>query len=428
MRKFSLLISAALILQMYCFTQQAYAQDIKYDFSGIIYEQPSLFNIQNDNLLNPDNDILNFSSWTNRLYGRVALNLISKKFKFISQTRPTLFSEEGDTELDFFTDDAYVDLEVYQGYFIYIGKRNLRDVVAYGSNPTDFMGEDKEVDFTKREEERRVEREGNYLIGGEAYFSNITLSVAYAPTINDVQDEDDRFLLKGNLFAESINSDMSAHYFHGDLPGVGFDLSSTVSDNLVLHAEGAFRWGSNNKVISVVSEGNSTTPREFAITDKDDDDDIYANIVIGGSYTLGDGTNIILEYIYNGLGYSDDEWDTIDAFIKYNENAYRNNFFTGLATSNLAEANEIMNFRAMRKNYLFTRISNSTHFENVDGQLVFLINIDDGSFLTFPSVDYKLAENMIIGMSASVYAGEEDSEFGLLYWNSEASFVFKYYF
>jgi len=62
-----------------------------------------------------------------------------------------------------------------------------------------------------------VEREGNYLIGGEAYFNNVTVSANYAPEINDFQDDDSRFLIRGNLFAQSINTDMSLHYFHGEI-------------------------------------------------------------------------------------------------------------------------------------------------------------------------------------------------------------------
>jgi len=419
-------ISVAFLL----FTPYVHSQDVMYEFNGVIYEQPSYFFLDDNNLINPDNDILKFSDWTNRFYGRINLNFYYKDIKFISQTRPTYFLEQDNDDLDFFTDDAYLDLGLRENYFFYIGKRNLRDVVAYGENPTDFMGENKEVDFTKREEERRVEREGNYVVGAEAFLKNITLSAAYAPHIDDEQEENDRLLLRGNFFAESINTDMSLHFFEGDIPGVGFDISSTVSDNLVLHTENAFRWGSKRKEITLLNACSCTTLRTYDVTDPDDEK-VYPHIVVGGSYTFGDGTNVILEYVYNGDGYNDSEWDEIFEFISYHEDEYRNGSeqLKGAATGILAtDATDIFQVREMRKNYIFFRLSNSTLIQNVDGQLVFILNADDMSFLTFPSIDYKARDNFVVGLSATLYTGDDDSEFGMMFWNSEVSLLLKYYF
>ena len=234
--------------------------------------------------------------------------------------------------------------------------------------------------------------------------------------------------MKGNLFAESINTDMSFHIFYGDIPGIGFNISSTISDNLILHTESAFRRGSEKVEVTVLSAGSNVAPRIFEITELDDDHKVYPHIVIGGSYTFGDGTNIIGEYIYNGDGLNSSEWDEFAEFIKYNHDAYRNDFFKGLATGNLGQANGIMKFREMRKNYVFIRLSNSTIFEKIDGQLVFYVNADDMSFLTFPSIDYKAGENTVVGLSSTIFSGENDSEFGMMYTKSQIDLVVKYYF
>lgn len=416
--------------QAFSGTPYVYSQDFDYELSGVIYEQPTLFDIDDDSLLNPNNDILDLSDWTNRLYGRISFNLHYKGLKFITQTRPTIFYEdEGHEDIDFITDDAYLDMAVGEGFFLYVGKRNMRDVVAYGANPTDFLGENKEVDYTKREEERRVERKGNYLIGGETFLKNITLSATYAPEIDRWQDEKDRILLRGNLFAESINTDMSLHLYFADIPGIGFDISSTLSDNLVLYAESAFRKGSERKKeIRILNPGSADVPRTYEIIDLDNDDKVYPHIVVGGSYTFGDGTNLVCEYIYNGDGYSGNEWDEVAEFIKYNNDAYRNNVFRDLAMGYLADATAIVHLREARKNYVFFRLSNSTLVENVDAQLVFMLNADDMSFLTFPSIDYKVGTNTVVGLSSTIFAGENDSEFGMMYWSNEISLVLKYFF
>lgn len=415
--------------QLLCVAEYAHSEEIDYEFGGIIYEQPTYFFINDDNYLNPDNDIFEFSEWLNRFYGRVNFKVNSEKTKIVTQFRPTIQSDEEDTEFDFFTDDAYFDVNPAKEYFVYIGKRNLPTGVAFGANPTDFLGETKVEDFTKREEERRIERAGNYLIGVDAFFKNTTLSAIYAPEIDDWQDEENRALLKVNYFAESINTDTSLHLFDGEIPGIGFDLSSTISDSLILYTESALRWGSNKKEINILNYGDDNTPRDYEITDPDDSDDIYPHIVVGGSYTFGNGTNLILEYIYNDRGYNSEEWDDIIDFLKYNHDAYKNKFFSDLAKGNLARANEdIIKFREMRKNYLFLRISDSKMIENTDVQIVFQLNADDMSYLIFPSIDYKVGTNTIIGLSSTMFFGEDDSEFGLMFWEADVSLIIKYYF
>lgn len=427
-----LLITCLIVIgsQAFNLTPHAHSQGFDYELGGVIYEQPAYFLIDDDNYLNPDNEFLQFSDWVNRFYGRITFNLKHKDAKFISQFRPTILSEEGHTDADLITDDAYLDVDLGGGYFLYVGKRNIRDVIAYGTNPTDFLGENKKIDFTKREEERRIERKGNYLIGVDAFLKNIFLSAIYAPKIDDWQEEKDRVLLRGTYFAESINTDMSLHLFNGDIPGIGFDMSSTVSDNLVLHTESAFRWGSEKQEIAVVNGVSDSAPRifKFELRDIDDSHKVYPYIVVGGSYTFTDGTNLICEYIYNGDGYSNSEWDDLTDFIKSNNDAYRSNFFTGLTAGNLGQANDIMKFREMRRNYIFLRLSNSTLIEKLDGQLVFQLSLDDLSFLTFPTIDYKVGTNTVLGLSSTMFFGEDDSEFGMMYWHADVSLLLKYYF
>ena len=96
---------------------------------------------------------------------------------------------------------------------------------------------------------------------------------------------------------------------------------------------------------------------------------------------------------------------------------------------NLGLANEeIIKFREMRRNYFFFRISNSTLFENIDSQLVFDLNADDMSFLTFVSIDYKVGMDTVVGLSSNMFFGEDDSEFGMMYWDYDISLIIKYFF
>lgn len=401
------------------------AQEFSYKLEGKIIEQPTYRFLTDDHLLNPDGDILKFPEWTNRFYGDISLDLYYRRLKFISKFRPTIYSEEGETNIKNSVDDAYLDMEFGKGFFIYVGKKNVRHGVGLGSNPTDFLGEGKEVDRTKREEERRLEREGNYLIGIDTFYENITLSTIFAPSISGLHQKRDRFLLKADISVESINTDMSLHYFNASIPGIGFNISSTISNELVLYTETAFRWGSDRKAVKLIQEN---IPDIYEISDCDDNHRVFPHVVIGGHYTFEDKTNIICEYIYNGSGYNDKEWDNLMEFIKYSYNGYKSGFFRELMELNLLQANSLMTFGKLRRNYIFTRISNPDIFGKIDGASVFLINLDDGSLLINPSLDYGVSKNTTIGFSGFIFSGKSDTEFGMTHWKGEIAMIYKYFF
>ncbi|MBI4746674.1 MAG: hypothetical protein HY786_09110 [Deltaproteobacteria bacterium] len=173
---------------------------------------------------------------------------------------------------------------------------------------------------------------------------------------------------------------------------------------------------------------NAGNPNIYEIREDSDRNKSYPEIVLGGHYTFKNGINIIGEYIYNGQGYDGSEWDELTGFIKYSYDNYKGGYLADLMRLNLLQANRIMTFRQMRRNYIFTRISDPALFSRTDAALVVLINADDGSYLTNPSLDYKIDENSSIGFNMLFFNGRKDMEFGMTHWGSEGSLVYKYLF
>jgi len=401
-----------------------HAQELTYEFSGKIIEQPTYYSLKDDYLLNPNSEILDFSPWKNRFYGDINFNLDYRNLKFISKLRPTVLSDKNGTDIETIVDDGYLDMGFKDKFFLYLGKKNVRDGVGLGANPTDFLGEGKEVDMTKREEERRVEREGNYLIGMDTYFKDITLTAIFTPRIKDLQSEKDRVVLKAGFLLEPLNTDISLHYFNGDIPGIGFNLSHTANDNLVLYTETAFRKGSNKKIVRLISE---VSPNSYSIEEMDGRK-VFAYVVTGGHYTFKNGTNIICEYIYNGDGYNQRNWDGFEGFVTYNNDQFKQGLFLDSATGNLSKANQLVTFGQMRRNYFFTRISNPSIFNKIDGALVLFVNLDDSSFLVNPSLDYKIKQDSTVGISSNIFVGGKTKEFGMIHWGEDVTLIYKHYF
>jgi hypothetical protein len=414
-------------IQMFLLTPDGFSQEFGYEFNNVIYEQPAYYQIKKNNLLNARNDILNLDEWNNKLWDKINLNFYYDILRLNTQFRPTLFFSEWDSnKTHFYTDEIYLDAHFGKSLFLYAGKRNFVEGVAFGLHPTDFLGQFKKVDLALREEERRVQREGNWLVGGDTFFKNITFSAIYAPHLGTFQDEQNRVLLKGRALFEPINTDVALYLYYGDIPGLGMDVSSTVSKNLVLFTESALRRGSQRWTITQTSMATDTAPAMFKFNPPDKDK-VYAQAVVGGSYTFGDGTNLILEYIYNGDGYSGSGWNQFTDYARYYNGAYNSNYFRDLAEVSLGRGTSILQFGEMRKNYAFLRLSNNTSITDLDGQLVVTANLNDGSWLGYLSIDYSITKSLIAGIYGMVTFGKKDTEYGMQYANT-VGLLIRYFF
>jgi hypothetical protein len=411
---------------MFLLTPDGFSQEFGYEFNNVIYEQPAYYRIKKNNLLNPRNDLLELEQWTNKLWDKINLNFYYDILRLNTQFRPTLLLSDSNPNTHFYTDEIYLDAHFGKSLFLYSGKRNFVEGVAFGFHPTDFLGQLKKVDYALREEERRVQREGNWLVGGDTFFKNITFSAIYAPHLGTFQDEQNRVLLKGRALFESINTDAALYLYYGDIPGLGLDVSSTVSKNLVLFTESALRRGSQRWTITQTSLATDTALATYGFTPPDKDK-VYAQVVVGGNYTFGDGTNLILEYIYNGDGYSGSGWNQLTDFARYYNGAYNSNYFRKDAKENLARGTSIMQFGEMRKNYAFVRMSNNTAIKDVDGQLVVTTSLNDGSWFGYLSIDYTISKNLIAGIYGLVNFGKKDTEYGMQYANT-VGLLIRYFF
>ncbi|NLW36178.1 MAG: hypothetical protein GXY80_11985 [Syntrophorhabdus aromaticivorans] len=397
----------------------ACAEGFAFDASGRITEQVICLDLKKDYLLNPGAGSMSFPRWTNRLYLYENVTVSYKNARFVGRVRPTLQSTPGGySEGDFLTDDAYVEMRFQDRYFAYTGKRNIREGVAYGANPVDFLGEKKKVDWTLREEERRVEREGNYLAGLDLFFRNATLTAIFAPHLSGNQQEEDRLLLKAAFLLERIKTDATLLYYYGDKPGAGLAVSTTAGHSLVLYTESALRWNEGRGKIRMISAG---TPRTYALVDPGDDSGTYLNLVVGGQYTFDNKVNIIGEYIYNGEGYDACDWRNYIDFVKYAHVNREKGFVSGLMLSYLGQANSITTFGQMRRNYLFARINKPDIGGKVDGSLVFVANLDDRSCLLSPSLVYRLNDRVALTASAQFFIGNKDIEYGMIPWQNAVS-------
>jgi hypothetical protein len=399
---------------------------VDFSLSSEFIEKPIYYNVNNESLLNPNNEILTLDRTINKIYAKVAAKAtLSSKLSFVIKGRPTLLGSSHDTTTQIVIDDGYADISAYQNLFLYLGKKNVWNGVGLSYNPTDFFGEGKPIDRTLTEEERRTEREGDCLAGTDILFNGGMLSLIFAPSIKEVQAQNNRFLLKSDFLLEDIKTDISLLYFNSSISGLGMDVSTTVNDKCVLYTDSAIRWGgTRRKAIKLVQDGS---PRIYEITTPDDSQRPYLCSLLGGQYTFDNNVNVIVEYIYNGDGYNNTEWDNVINFIQYGAEEYKLGVAPELMKLNLLQTNNFMDIGKIRQHYGFIRISKADLWENINISLVGYCSLDDQSFLINPTIDCSLGQNSLIGLTATFFFGNNRSEFGLTQWNYEIAVAYKWF-
>lgn len=406
------------------------------EFRGVIVNQITHSQLKGDTLLNPDSMLVTLPEWENKLYNDSSINLTYKEWlKLMLKIRPTwtIIDEKGGSFRNF-VDDAYVDIKIRDTNFLTIGKENLQEGVGLSYNPTNFLTEGKDVDYSQREEERKNNREGNYLLRFESIREKVAFSLLVAPKIGNLQKEPLRQQVR--LYSLLGDTDVALTYFHAEQERLGFNLSSVAGNNIELHTEIGLTKGSKREFLRKKRElcppnSGISGIYEYEVYNPPDEKKSFVRAIIGGHYTWTNKTNLIIEYFFNQDGYSQSEWDEFIEMVKDASSKIKNpsiGFDAGIFKENLRLANSLMTYRSLRKDYLFFRLSNPEVFDCYDSQLSVLLNVDDKSCVIMPLVDYKGFKDLSLRFGINWFTGNSQSEFGLVPQTTELQLKARYFF
>jgi hypothetical protein len=140
--------------------------------------------------------------------------------------------------------------------------------------------------------------------------------------------------------------------------------------------------------IGIFGEAALSNPR-YTGMEMSDTDSAYVQICAGMDYTFKNGLYLLGEYYYNGLGERDNDFD-LKAFTR----------LTGGLMSGLS------------RNY-FSAVFMYPFLRYYKVSLITLANLDDGSCVTVPELEYSFHENLSIRINSNIYIGSSsDTEYG----------------
>jgi hypothetical protein len=189
---------------------------------------------------------------------------------------------------------------------------------------------------------------------------------------------------------------------------LGFFGGWTMSDAILLYAEGVFTQGSQ----ALYPKEDGPPLGGFLEKRHQDDSEIMPVLLAGGSYTFEARGTLTLEYAYYSPGYNDEEADSYFTLRRAAAHAFSSGgLLSGLGQMTLGQtANTGLRF--LRKNYALLQYTQNNIQNSLDLTFRWTQNLDDGSCQFTSVASYFLGDHWELFSVVTVNGGSQDTEFG----------------
>lgn len=185
----------------------------------------------------------------------------------------------------------------------------------------------------------------------------------------------------------------------------------TVSDAMLLYAETSYTLGSEALYPVAL---HRFPEQSILMKSKDASSEPIGMTLVGGTYTLENGMTFVLEGIYNGEGYGDEDAERYYRLRKQAADLYDVPYIGDLAKLVLYQAANTR-LRLLRRHYLMAQAYQNQIYDTLNLALRFTYNIDDGSSQLIPIVEYEIGDHIQAFLVGQYNMGSIDSEFRTLF-------------
>jgi hypothetical protein len=301
--------------------------------------------------------------------------------------------------------EGYFTLEPATGARVEAGKRVLRWGKGYAWNPVGFVERPKDPNDPELSREGFVMLGGSYTRSLDGPLKTVTFTPLLVPTTDHVNED----LGTGNHANPAAR--LSMLYRDTDIDFLilgsgartaryGVDFARNLATNFEIHGEWARITDATKPVLSASG----------AVTTQTADTTSY---LLGVRHLSERDTTTIIEYYYNGTGYTESEMRDYFTFVHA---AYDQFVATGDSTQ-LARARNVPSAyvrpNPMRR-YFYLRVSQKEpfHILYVTPALTVIANLDDSSYSATPELAYTGVTNLELRLRLFFLAGGRLTDFG----------------
>ncbi|MGC8765491.1 MAG: hypothetical protein ACP5QT_06365 [Brevinematia bacterium] len=308
--------------------------------------------------------------------------------------------------------EGYVSVN-FMDFYLDLGKKRILKGKGFLYSPSDFLLK-YSADGGKSKEEAIQFKDGFWLFGA-TYFSEIgNFSFYYFPEISISNENLERYFTKGQDEIYLLSYSHSLDFMDAGIVGAyqkvinaGFYGSVKLNDFLTFHIDLAFL--ERNKTYHIEKEsypyvGDIYNAKESEVSNK-------LQLASGLNYVY-ENLGVMLEYFYNGCGYTVEEFNGYKSYLK---DAVKNyNADNAISSGNLGISASILGkkeYLSFSQHYGMLRIY-SMSLKNFDLASLFLLSLTDLSGRFYNSISYNIG-NITLSGEVFITFGDEYSEFML---------------
>ncbi|NNK85193.1 MAG: hypothetical protein HKO91_06560, partial [Desulfobacterales bacterium] len=347
--------------------------------------------------------------------------------------------EQEDADTHFILNESFFDFFIAQLAYLKIGKKRETWGVGWTFSPVDDV-----VDWAKNPVDPSDIRSGKYLAMLEIPAGDASFSFIYFPDVEyDLETETGQAGIPKELDFENPSlgaralfllwdTDIAFIYNRTDkIPDLEKDYFGTALNrywgDLGTYIEISVHEGNDMEFVQQNATGQYYFPTGDELVDlKKTDNDIIVDFAVGINYSFPDSSKIAFEYLRNGDGYNDDEFEEFYEFLENDSDLYLSTSDENIKNK-LLKANQILGNK-VRQNYLSFTFDRPFTFDDFNPHLGTIINLDDGSYLLNGAIEYAFRDDTSITLDMKWYIGDDDTEYGLKPDNFRAFLKLVYYF
>ena len=318
--------------------------------------------------------------------------------------------------------DGFLSIKPSSSLTVEIGKKTLRWGKGYAWNPVAFVDRPKDPDDPELSLEGFIVASADYIKSFQGPLKTVSFTPVLVPVyehVNDTFGDINKLNFAARLYLLLYDTDMDFIVLTGGSKTTryGMDFSRNISTNFEIHGEFAFI--NNFKKRYIDSSGN--------LLDKEYDAKSY---LVGLRYLTEKDATYILEYYYNGTGFTSGEMKDFFSFI----NTGYDFFLSTGSDALLKEASGLTQGNYGKptpmREYIYLRVSQKEPFDILyfTPSVTWIFNMTDKSFSLSPEALYASITNLELRLKAAFISGKRFSDYGEKQNNYRAELRVRYYF
>ena len=302
--------------------------------------------------------------------------------------------------------EGFLSLKPSSSLTMDIGKKTLKWGKGYAWNPAAFIDRPKDPEDTELSLEGFIVASADYIKSFDGHLKTISFTPVVIPVYNHVNNdfgELDNLNFAGKLYFLLFDTDIDLIVLAGNskTSRFGADFSRNITTSFEVHGEFAFINDYKKKYIN--SSGNIIEEKYDA-----------KSYLIGMRYLTQKDTTYILEYYYNGTGFTAKEMRDYFSFIDKGYNTYLSSGSDTLLKKALNITEGSYGRANSMRDYLYLRISQKEPFDILyfTPAITGILNLNDRGFSISPELLYTAVTNLELRLRAAFISGERFSEYG----------------